>query len=458
MKRLMSGAAILSSLAVTVACSDPTGDLRNGPERMVTTPRYAFIDLGTSKVITVQVLDEQGNPLATPVSVLSSTAGVVTVAVDDSFRLVHPDPHVSAFKVSGDSIDAARVIFASGSLRDTLTAVVVPTSAPRTATLSTTTPVPGEQITLTAPGNFLFTAQSKVATAKLGVEQPLVSVAGDGTSLIFVALPGTDDTVEVSEAVLKNNPNAGSFAVRSSAGVFAAPLDGSALFSTTTPNVNTLVTATMPAGYKALPDVSVAFGSDLQTVISVAVDSNSFVFRAHQAGASGPVTLNNIAYSSLTDVPLSGVVAQGAAATVGATVTELAGTDAIGTAPSFVIPGSGQTSGIVDAPSAFGNDQTAICGCFARLYRFTVGPDGASIHIRATWGNTNDLGIYKGDDTGGVDFDFASFPPADNAGSGAGGQPEETDWDLDPGNYSILVLDFGPGGIPTSLNITITGN
>jgi hypothetical protein len=460
MKRLMSGAAILSSLAVTVACSDPTGDLRNGPERMVTTPRYAFIDLGTSKVITVQVLDEQGNPLATPVSVLSSTAGVVTVAVDDSFRLVHPDPHVSAFKVSGDSIDAARVIFASGSLRDTLTAVVVPTSAPRTATLSTTTPTPGEQITLTAPGNFLFTPESKVVTAKTGVEQPVVSVATDSTSLVFVSLPGTDDTVEVSNAVLKNNPNAGSFSLRSSAGVFAAPLDGSALFSTTTPNVNTLVTATMPAGYKALPEVSVAFGSDLQTVVSVAADSSSFVFRAHQAGASGPVTLNNVVYSSLTDVALSGVVAQGAAATVGATIVTLTGADAIATAPLIAIPGPGQTSGVIDNEVfSTGADCTGGTGGGAAclIYKFVL-TEETSFTVTANWlPNITDVGIYFSDDTN----TDPGVGACDSHGRGATAAPEVCTIDpLPAGTWYMQVTSYGPlypqnDPNPTSIDIKI---
>jgi hypothetical protein len=459
MKRLMSGAAILSSLAVTLACSDPTGDLRNGPERMVTTPRYAFIDLGSSKVITVQVLDEQGNPLATPVSVLSSTAGVVTVAVDDSFRLVHPDPHVSAFKVSGDSIDAARVIFASGSLRDTLTAVVVPTSAPRTATLSTTTPTPGEQITLTAPGNFLFTAQSKVTTAKLGVEQPLVSVAGDGTSLIFVALPGTDDTVEVSEAVLKNNPAAGTFAVRSSAGVLAAPLNGAALLSTTTPNVNGLVTATMPAGYKALPEVAITFDNDVQTVLSVAADSNSFVFRAHKAGPSGTVSLNNVAYSTLTDVPLNGVEAQGAAATVGATVITLTGADAIATAPLIAIPGPGQTSGVIDNEVfSSGADCSAGTGGGAAclIYKFVLAEE-TSFTVTANWlPNITDVGVYFSDDTN-------TDPGAgacDSKGRGATATPEVCTIDLPAGTWYMQVTSYGPlypqnDPNPTSIDISI---
>jgi hypothetical protein len=267
----------------------------------------------------------------------------------------------------------------------------------------------------------------------------------------------------VSNVVLTNNPNAGSFTVRSSHEVTAATLDGSALFSSPTPDVNGLVTVTMPAGYKALPSAFVVFGSDAQTTISVAADSNSFVFRAHQAGPSGTVSVGNIAYSSLTTVPLNGVEAAGATATVGATVTELAGTNSIATAPTIIVPAAGLTSGIVDAPSSFAGDCSSSTGFPCRFYKIVVGAGGATLDVSMDWNSNADLGLYFLDDTGTTDI-FGDFACDAN---GPNGHPESCTESLDPGTYYLGASSFTSFWVthgfptmtdPTSLTITLTGN
>jgi hypothetical protein len=231
-----------------------------------------------------------------------------------------------------------------------------------------------------------------------------------------------------------------------------------AVLSTTTPNVNDNVTVTAPAGIKFLPNAQVLFGSDQQVVLSVAADSNSLVFRAHQAGASGTITLNNIVLSFLTSVPIASNITS--TATVGATITSLAGTDAFATAPVIVIPDAGNTGGIVDA-GAFAVGP-AVCnatlGGPCRIYTFTV-TSSRTFAVSASWQGTTDIGVYFTTAAGSL----TNTSGCDAKGAGAGGQPETCSGTFAAGTYFLVVDSFAPfygppnNVDPTNINVTITG-
>jgi hypothetical protein len=125
MKRMMSGITLLSALALAVACGDPTGDLRNGPVSITANPSFLVVDVGATKRLTAQVTDAQGNPLGDAISVLAPTsASVISVAVDDSARLGHPDPRLTGFKITGNASGTDTLILGVKNLRDTIPIVV----------------------------------------------------------------------------------------------------------------------------------------------------------------------------------------------------------------------------------------------------------------------------------------------------------------------------------------------
>jgi hypothetical protein len=233
--------------------------------------------------------------------------------------------------------------------------------------------------------------------------------------------------------------------------------------STTTPNINQLVTVTAPAGIKFLPNVKVFFGNDQQVVVSIAADSNSIVMRPHQSGASGTITIGNAALSFLTTVAFN--VAATNAMTVGATITSLTGTDALATAPLIVIPDAGKTGGIIDAgPFATGPAAcSATLGGPCRIYKYVL-TAARSFSVSATWQGTTDVGVYFATSAGAVITSPAAFLGCDAKFEGPGGQPETcTITAQAAGTYYLIVDSFAPfypapnNVDPTNLNVAITG-
>ncbi|HWA15369.1 MAG TPA: hypothetical protein VG817_02995, partial [Gemmatimonadales bacterium] len=161
--------------------------------------------------------------------------------------------------------------------------------------------------------------------------------------------------------------------------------------------------------------------------------------------------------SFLTSVPFSAPTT--ATSTVGATVVELTGTNAPGTAPTIGLPlAVGQTSGVSDAPTSFGwAGLTTACGgpCPTRIYK-VVAPAAVKVGVSVNWNSNEDIGAYVlGAD--GLLLSTTTFPPADAKGGGAGGHPETTTWSLPAGTSYIGIITFGAAAAPTSLTISFTG-
>ena len=85
MNRFRSGLVPLFALLALVGCnSEPTGDLRNGPEQLVATPSQLFIEVGETKTVEVGAVDAQGNPLDFNYEVTETGTGI-NVRRDSSF-------------------------------------------------------------------------------------------------------------------------------------------------------------------------------------------------------------------------------------------------------------------------------------------------------------------------------------------------------------------------------------
>jgi hypothetical protein len=467
MNRVTRGTVVLAAAVVAmVSCKgDPTGDLRNGIDHLIAKPGAIFIGPDSTKSVLVEAVDKQGNRLATTFSLGNVGAGI-SVVPDDSFNLVYntsgqlvPPKNWTRiqYKVTGVVNDASSsfVVTAAGK-SITIPVRVVPDSG--IITVSATTPTLGDTVTATAGANFRFTPSSVVSVS--GATVITLGISADSSQITFIPGPSANGPVHVSGMVVSYAPAISGLTGSSGLAIMTTPpvANLAAVLSTTTPNVNDNVTVTAPAGIKFLPNAQVLFGSDQQVVLSVAADSNSLVFRAHQAGASGTITLNNIVLSFLTSVPIASNITS--TATVGATITSLAGTDAFATAPVIVIPDAGNTGGIVDA-GAFAVGP-AVCnatlGGPCRIYTFTV-TSSRTFAVSASWQGTTDIGVYFTTAAGSL----TNTSGCDAKGAGAGGQPETCSGTFAAGTYFLVVDSFAPfygppnNVDPTNINVTITG-
>jgi hypothetical protein len=466
MNRVMRGTVVFAAALGVLSCAgDPTSDLRNGIDHLTATPGALFIGQDSSKNVVITAVDKQGNALGTGFSLGSVGAGI-TVVPDDSFNLVYdtqgnlvPPKNWTRIRyiVTGVLNDAnSSFVVTAGGKSLTIPVRIAPDSA--TITVSSATPTLGDTVVATAGANFRFTPASVVSVA--GATVITLGISADSTQISFIPGPSGNGPVLVSGMLVTYSPAfAGLTGTSGAVSLTTSPVSGlAAVLSTTTPNVNDNVTVTAPAGIKFLPNAKVFFGNDQQFVSSVAADSNSLVFRAHQAGASGTITLSNIVLSFLTSVPISSDILP--TATVGATITSLAGTDAFATAPTLVIPDAGKTGGIIDA-GAFAVGP-AVCntslGGPCRIYTFTL-TASRTFAVSASWQGTTDLGIYFASAGGAITGTTA----CDGKGAGAGGQPETCTATLAAGTYFLVVDSFAPfygppnDVDPTNFNVALTG-
>ncbi|HXW98009.1 MAG TPA: hypothetical protein VEI47_10510, partial [Gemmatimonadales bacterium] len=169
----------------------------------------------------------------------------------------------------------------------------------------------------------------------------------------------------------------------------------------------------------------------------------------------GTLKIQNVAFAALTSVSFGAPSTTGV--TIGAGVTQLAGTASAATAPQVLIADPGFSSGVVDATPTFGIDLSGLCGgpCGGRAYKIVVSP-GRTVDVTLNWNSNDDLGGYLASSPGGSLLSTTTFPPADNFGPGATGHPEKSTWTLPAGTYTILVIDFEAAASPTQISITLT--
>lgn len=467
MNRVTRGTVVLATAIAMLSCKgDPTGDLRDGIDHLIATPGAIFIGVDSTKSVLVEAVDKQGNRLGTTFTLGNVGAGI-TVVSDDSFNLVYntkgqlvPPSNwtrvqylVTGVAGSGNS----SFVVTAGGKSLTIPVRIVPDSG--SFTISSATPTLGDTVTATAGPNFRFTPASVVSVA--GASVVTIGISADSTQITFIPGPGASGPVHVSGMIVTYTPALGGLIGTSGAVSLTTPpvSNIAAVLSTTTPNVNDNVTVTAPAGIKFLPNAQVLFGgTDQQAVLSVAADSGSLVFRAHKAGASGTITLNNIVLSFLTSVPIASSISS--TVTVAAAITSLPGTDAFATAPVITIPAAGNTGGIVDA-GAFAVGP-AVCnaslGGPCRIYTFTISTS-RTFAVSASWQGTTDIGVYFTTAAGAI----TGTTGCDAKGAGAGGQPETCTATLAAGTYFLVVDSFAPfygppnDVDPTDFNVTLTG-
>lgn len=193
MKRLLCGSVVLAASLVLISCtSDPTGDFRGDPARIVADPSSIFLDQGTNLPVNVRLEDDQGNPLATE---WDFTAGNgITVDRNEDFlgtTVGAPLESEAQFVVfAGNSPGATSFTVTASGLSLEIPVKITPTSL--VATFSNPTPAQNEAVTITAEG-YTFLPEAAISFAGT----PALLLANDGTSLTFLPSPGATGPAQV---------------------------------------------------------------------------------------------------------------------------------------------------------------------------------------------------------------------------------------------------------------------
>lgn len=295
MKRLLRGSVVLAVAVGFLSCSgDPTDSFRE-PSGIVATPTTLFIDVGETKPVIAALQDEQGNQIAADYEITAVGAGI-TVVQDTTF-LQTTAPGVAIDNQVRFQVTASAIANSSFTLTAGGQSLVVPvrvTPAAVDLVISNPTPAWGDTITLTAPAGVVFTDDSEVTFAG-GPPGDIVSLSADRTVLTVVPGPNTAGAVTISNTTVTYDETL-IFTITSN-GTVTSPtltnLEGATL-SNLNPALGEVVTLTLPAGIKVIPDSFLADSSP-----GVLADSG-FVIE----GASNPADITVSADSStITFVP-----------------------------------------------------------------------------------------------------------------------------------------------------------
>jgi hypothetical protein len=439
---------LLSAAGLWACNSDPTDSFRESGKRIIADPTIIYVDKGESIFLTVQVVDEQGNQIATDFDATSQSSNV-GVERDTTFLATTNGSKIKTserFSVTGVDYVQSSILVQAGS--DTLT---VPVSVvPKTtiaATFSDTAPPLGAAVTLTAPAGITFDPTSTVSFGPPPVLEPAeVTVSGDGTTITFIPPPN----LVSAPATITNVHSVGSpdltFTNATADGITTAQVSTlPATFSTLTPSGGQLVTVTF-SGASAADGATVDVGGAAGTALDRPTP-NTFRFLA-PPGAVGLVTINGVVLDAAPQFALSLINTD--TMTVDSAVAEIAGTATTATAPSVLTqPALGESTGFFDTGDFVGADITSDGGLGAKYYKFVV-TDSSSYHFVTTW-----VGAAAAPD---LDMELCSDAACSDGGDFLGtgiDLPEDDVRELGPGTYYFAVVLFD-GTAPPSFSVQIT--
>jgi hypothetical protein len=202
MKRLFCGSVVFAASLVLVSCSsDPTGDFRGDPVRIVADPSSIFLEQGANASVIVRLEDDQGNPLATDWQITAGSG--ITVDRNEDFlgtTVGAPLESEAQFDVfAGNAPVATSFTVSAGGLDLEVPVRVTPTNL--VASFSNAAPAASEPVTITAEG-FTFLADATIA---FGADTALI-LSNDGTSVTFIPIPGSTGPATVSNIAVNFLP------------------------------------------------------------------------------------------------------------------------------------------------------------------------------------------------------------------------------------------------------------
>jgi hypothetical protein len=189
---------VLTAAVALWSCSgDPTDSFQGG-EKIVATPTTMVVNQGTTKFVTVELIDEQGSALATNFDVRNVGPGI-TVVRDEAFLPV-PGGTIQTsarYIVTGTGPAATTFEVVAGGVSDTINVNVLPTGEGiPLATVASTGPNATDPTVLTVPAPFQFSPDSTVAfDAGPGI---IIARSEDGRSVTLLPPPGATSTGTVT--------------------------------------------------------------------------------------------------------------------------------------------------------------------------------------------------------------------------------------------------------------------
>lgn len=208
MNRILRGAVVLAASALALGCNTEPDELGGGdPTEIVADPGVVFVARGDSQAVLVRLVDQQGTALESPITITGATSPI-SVSVDSLFRPVFaPDGSLIAntkntelrLFVRGDELGATTFTVTAGGLTKTVAVTVTPVGI--TPGLSNASPQIAEPVTVTAEAGLTFTPESRLVDAAGELVAYTLDVAGDGTTMTVVFLPGFSGTYTITHVI-----------------------------------------------------------------------------------------------------------------------------------------------------------------------------------------------------------------------------------------------------------------
>lgn len=308
-------------------------------------------------------------------------------------------------------------------------------------------PVPGE-FTFTQPADAGIAVTLDTSVALIyDAAGNLVQKTGVATARFNVAATGlAASSFDVSAAGLTTTIN-----------VVSVPPALTATLSSKTPALGQTVTITTPPDFTVSSTATVTKSTtDATSAGLVTARTDHSITYLPTFGGNGPVAVRGIspvyAPAATLNLNTTDTVVVGDATTL----TKIAGTDAIATAPTIIIPAAGVSTAFYDKPPfGFGGGCVADEGDNCDIYKITVATT-RKFHVNLAFEGTSDLGVFF------LAADGSGLAPgvgtADAGGTGGGA--EAADITLDPGTYYMAVLRFTYAGStvdPAYYLVTLTG-
>jgi hypothetical protein len=152
MNRRLFGTLGVVAVLISVSCKDdPLSDFDGDPAQLVVNFNQVQIPVGDTVAVTASVWDGRATPLSIPVTFTACNA-VVSAVIDTSY---HPQPATStrALLIAQNPAPSCVVVTAAG-FTDTVIVEAIPSAF--TGTLSTTTPVGGDTMTIVSTPEMKF--------------------------------------------------------------------------------------------------------------------------------------------------------------------------------------------------------------------------------------------------------------------------------------------------------------
>jgi len=189
MKRWLRGSVVLATAVGAWSCSgDPTDSFRGDTAEITATPSSIFLNVGETKSVIVQAIDDQGNPLA--VDFDTATGPGLTVVRDTNFLPTTGSGPILGqvqYFITANSVVSSTFTVSTGGKTLAIPVKGTPLDVP--ATFSNVAPAVNEPVTVTASEGIIF---QPGAVAIFGADTATtVGVAEDGSTMTFIATPGS---------------------------------------------------------------------------------------------------------------------------------------------------------------------------------------------------------------------------------------------------------------------------